>query len=317
MPSASDVHAFANLFAGRTDVLGHGHGEVTREQVLVGTYAPHLEGEGSGIGIFPLRDDGTVRFAAIDLDEPNFELARDFQMFLPGTTWIERSRSGNAHVWAFFSSACPAWVARGLMKNATESLGRKDVEIFPKQDTLAEGMVGNYINLPYHGDDRPMMDFAERGEHGNYAIPLDDFISAAQVSRINPDAWQRRAEALGIVPPEKREVSDTEFGSQPFLHDCAAYIYKNREDNPIQPGGRAAVLFHVAVQFLNYDGFETEEVRGFIDEINDAMPAPLDKREVDRIFRNAASGRYRYTGCDDPLMLEYVHPECPFAFPKN
>jgi hypothetical protein len=313
---------FCSLFVGRDDALGLGKGGVVKPgsgiladstSVNAGAYNAHVNGH-TPIGIFPLRDDGTVRFAAIDLDEPNFDLARDFQLFLPGKTWIERSRSGNAHVWAFFSEDCPAWIARGLMKHATESLDRPDVEIFPKQDALLDGMVGNYINLPCFGVDEKTDRVLERPMLNDNleAIPYHVFCSAAIEHRIDPDSWRRRCDALGIVPPAEREESQAEFGQQPLLHECAKHIIANKDTNPVRPGHRAAVLFHLSVQLLNYRDLSEEEARMLVDEVNEAGTDPVPEREVARIFRNAASGRYTFTGCDDPLMRPYVRPDCPF-----
>src|SRR5690606_30666104 len=97
---------FIELFTGRADAHGLGIGRIEKHPdhaIPVELYQLHLKGEGSGLGVFPLRADGTVLFAAIDLDEPDFKLAETLQSMLPGQTWIERSRSGNAHVWAFFT----------------------------------------------------------------------------------------------------------------------------------------------------------------------------------------------------------------------
>ena len=93
------VQQFMRLFKGRADAFGTGKGQWIKNPPTPETYLKHLEGRGHGLGIAPLLDDGTVWFAAIDLDEPNFEAAKEMQEFLGfATTWIERSRSGNAHV---------------------------------------------------------------------------------------------------------------------------------------------------------------------------------------------------------------------------
>jgi hypothetical protein len=134
---------YMRLFCGRQDAYGTGRGEVIRQQPTAAVYKNHLNGSGHGVGIFPLLDDGTVNFAAIDLDEPDFDAASSMAELLPGVTWIERSRSGNAHVWAFFNAPCEAWIARGLMREAAIAIDKPRVEVFPKQDRLLEGMVGN------------------------------------------------------------------------------------------------------------------------------------------------------------------------------
>lgn len=298
---------YMELFSGRTDAHGLGVGRIERTTPSQALYQLHLAGEGSGLGIFPLRDDGTVSFAAIDIDEPDFELARTLQNLLPGQSWIERSRSGNAHVWAFFSAPVEGWVPRGLMKFALEAVGRPNVEVFPKQDRLLPDMLGNYINLPWHGQDRPIVDV--QGE------PLDrrEWIEYAHDDRNDPESWRRRAIAVGIKPPGERPANTRAQGELGFLHDCALHILRNRETNPIREGSRNTVYFHVACQLLNYRDMSAEEALTLLHELNAAALPPAPEREVDRIFANAERSGMTATGCDDPLMAPYVLPTCPIA----
>lgn len=308
MPLAED---FATLFVGRTDAIGSGAGRIDRRPVGLPDYARHLAGRGDGIGIFPLLDDGTVHFAAIDLDQPNFEAARLMQQLLPGTSWVERSRSGNAHVWAFFSKPIEAWVPRGIMLDVLGALGFERVEVFPKQDRLLPGMVGNYINLPYHGEERPILSMPGNGDPLTPAY----FVEVALLDANDPADWRRRARTLGIVPPEAREVSDVEFGHSPILHECALYIIEGARsgERPIREGHRSAVYFNLAKQLLHWEGMTEDQAWDLVQEVNSLSPDPLPTRELRRIFRNAASGRYTSTGCDDPLMAPYVSPTCPIA----
>ena len=305
------VLTFANLFHGREDAYGLGRGEVVKRPLTLHHYAGHLRGEDTGIGVFPLRDDGTVSFAVIDLDEPDFELAALLAELLPGTQWIERSRSGNAHVWTFFAEPCPGWVARGICRRALEAVGREDVEVFPKQDLLRAGMVGNYINLPFHGDSRPIIHLPEHDGATGFNYDPEQFVMAAWDSRNDPDDWQRRAEVQGVVPPEQRTTS-AEFGEQPILHVCAEYIIEGAKsgERPIRPGHRHQVLFHLAVQLLNYVGFDQDEATELVREVNAASPTPLSSGEVQRLLRNAVTGQFTFTGCDDPVMAPYISPKC-------
>ena len=299
------------LFSGRTDRHGLGVGRSEAHPPTEELYRWHLQGEGSGLGIYPLRDDGTVSFAAIDIDQPDFETAQLLSEMLPGTTWIERSRSGNAHVWAFFREPVPGWVPRGIMKFALEAIGRPEVEVFPKQDALLEGMVGNYINLPWHGNDRPMLTAS-----GSDVEDRAGWIELAYETRNDPEDWIIRARALGITPPEERQ-STREQGELGFLHDCALHIIRNREEHPVIEGHRNAVYFHVTKQLLNYREMTEDEARTLLHELNDAADPPAPEREVDRIFNNARSGGFTGTGCDDPLMAPYVLPTCPIAHPEK
>lgn len=306
---------FSELFAGRPDAYGLGAGGVKHEQPTAGLYQAHLNGD-TPIGIFPLMDDGTVLFGAIDLDEPNFELARTMQRLLPGTSWIERSRSGNAHVWVFFAEPAPAWAVRAILRGATESLGRPEVEIFPKQDRVRPGGVGNYINLPYHGHDRPILRNLTKLDLSSPDAywTLPEFVQHADATRQDPATWVTRARRLGAKPPEEREDTG-EWGEQPVLHECAEYIITGAisGERPLRPGHRHEVLFHLACQVLNYSEFDQQEARDIINEVNASSPSPLPRHEVDRLFTNAVDGRYTFTGCDQPVMQPYVSPTCPIA----
>jgi hypothetical protein len=331
----SQVHAFAALFAGRTDAYGTGKGEWIRRRLQLSSYRHHLEGNGHGLGIAPLLDDGTVRFAAIDLDEPNFEAARELQDFLSfGTTWIERSRSGNAHVWAFFEEPIEAWIPRGVMREAIAAVGKPTVEVFPKQDQLREGMVGNYINLPYHGNRRPILrderepfddhwhpDEQAARERLATEFTLEEFLLLAESELNDPSVWRKRADWLMITPPDQRRSESVEFGTGKELHMCAEYIVANRDENPILEGHRNVVYFNLAKQLLHYEGFGRDEAWDMLTMVRDSADEQgvdhVSDSELRRIFRNAEQGQFTSTGCDDSLMLPYVHPDCPIAYPRK
>jgi hypothetical protein len=309
----TDLTLFHDLFRGRTDAIGLDVGGVQHREVTRHDYEGHLAGH-RPIGIFPMLAGNVVWFGAIDLDEPNFDLAEKMQEWLPSWSWVERSRSGNAHVWVFFEKPCAAWACRAVLRAATEAVGRRDVEIFPKQDQLKPGMVGNYINLPLFGNERPVI---TRGNQLNTAqdvwieVERSAFLEYATKKRQDPDLWARRAAHLGAKPPEDRETRD--FGTQKVLHRCASYIMDRKDSNPIRPGARHQVLFHLSKMFLNWEQATVEDALGWVRAVNEASVKPLPDNEVLRQFENAQRGEFTSTGCDDPLMAPYVDPKCPYV----
>lgn len=316
--SAVDVERFAGLFHGRTDAYGTGEGRWIKKPVTLAHYEAHLRGFGKGLGIAPLRDDGTIRFAAIDLDEPDFDAARSMQAYLPGDSFIEKSRSGNAHVWVFFAGDVLAWPVRGILKAAIEASGKSSVEVFPKQDRLypelrspARPELGNYINLPMHGDQRPLLDDTD-GPTGRH-YQLTDFLSDAYETLNDPQNWIHRAEWLQVASPDERGANRADFGSQKTLHMCAEHIIANREQNPVMQGHRNVVYFSLAKMLLNYEFMDEDEAWYFMSLVNEASPDRVDEHELRRIFNNAATKGMTSTGCDDPLMSNYIHPDCPIA----
>lgn len=307
MPTA-EAAAFQKLFDGRTDAWGTNAGGVVRGRLTQDQYQAHLAGEAS-LGVFPVRDDETVMFGAIDLDEPNFELATTLAEDLPGRQWIEQSRSGNAHVWCFFDAPLECWAAKAVLRAGCVLNGRPDVEVFPKQDGLREGMVGNYINLPYFGDSRRIL--TSPPELDRFAV-LAWFLDCAEEQRCSADEWRGRARALG-ASPEKRAQSSEIFGERNSLHLCAQHIFDHRHDNPLRVGHRAVVLFNLAKMYANCRHYDEDETFDFVNAVNEASAEPVPESEVRRFVANAFRGEFTSTGCDDPLMADYVSPDCGIA----
>lgn len=314
MTLASLQPRFAALFDGLKVAHGTGRGGWVKRPLRPEDWIDHLEGKGPGIGIGPLREDNTVAFAAIDLDEPDFEAAREMQRYIPGASWVERSRSGNAHVWVFFDKACPAWLAMGVLREATLAAGKKGVEVFPKNWDFARVEFGNYINLPYHGRDRPIL----TGGEGDYHPPmeLEWFLDNAERSRNDPDKWLVRAELMQLTPPAERKAS-AQFGTQRNLHSCAERIISG-EAGPVGHGHQNAVLFMLAKCLTNWELVDHDEALDLLvttaEDLFDPVPS---KAEIRRILGNVERAQYTSTGCDDPLVQQFSDPNCPIANPRS
>lgn len=147
---------FKALFAGATGAHGLWHpkkGPSTRRlPATEQDWLNHLTGI-CGIGMIPVRVGATCVFAAIDIDVDTIdhaELAQKVKALgLPLT--ICRSKSGGAHAYIFFEEPGKMVApVRKRMAMYAASLGYPKAEIFPKQDALLEGDVGNWINLPYY-----------------------------------------------------------------------------------------------------------------------------------------------------------------------
>ncbi|WP_088052871.1 DEAD/DEAH box helicase [Virgibacillus dakarensis] len=169
---------FKSLFKGRSDVFayrwklkngkvgyspakksGSGyHIPLTDQQIY-----DHLSGEKT-IGLYPLLLDNTCWFLVVDFDKKDWK--KDVKAFIHTCKMMkipfsmERSRSGNgAHIWIFFSEPVLARVTRKLGKillaKTKETFGNNGLNsydrLFPNQDTMPEGKLGNLIALPLQG----------------------------------------------------------------------------------------------------------------------------------------------------------------------
>lgn len=318
MTDVDTVFNFMKLFRGFPNAYGTGVGGWVHRPAEFADYMEHLDGHGNGIGIGPLLADGTCWFAAIDLDRPDFVLAQEMMSLLPGVSWLERSRSGNAHVHTFFSSTIDAWVPRGILREACAALGERGVEVFPKTDRLLPGMVGNYLNLPYFGDTRPIIAWQDDEGYKERELTAEQFAALALNNRNDPADWIKRARWMGIPSPAQRDTAKSQqFGEQPYLHMCAEHVLANRDKNPVVAGHRAVVYFTLAKQFSNWREIDHDEALTLMTEVNDASPDPIPTAELERILKNAERGEFTSTGCDDPLFAPYAHPDCPIANPKG
>jgi superfamily II DNA or RNA helicase len=126
----------------------------------------HLRGR-HVMGVYPLLDDETCWFLAIDFDKSSWQ--DDVGAFaetchaMDVPVAVERSRSGNgAHAWFFFEALVAASVARKMgCYLLTETMSRRHElsmasydRLFPNQDTMPRGGFGNLIALPLQYEPR-------------------------------------------------------------------------------------------------------------------------------------------------------------------
>ena len=112
-------------------------------------------------GVYPMLQDETCHFLAVDFDEADWQndisVFRDICIELSIPVAVERSRSGKGgHVWFFFETFVSAALARkfgtilltAAMNKRHEIQFRSYDRLFPSQDTMPKGGLGNLIALP-------------------------------------------------------------------------------------------------------------------------------------------------------------------------
>jgi len=200
------------------------------------------EGQSFVAGVYPLLQDETCYFLAIDFDKAGWQedatafLEACRRLNLPAA--LERSRSGRgAHVWIFFDEAIPAALARRLGSHLlTEAMeGRPDIgldsydRLFPNQDTMPQGGFGNLIAMPLQKRPR---DQGNSAFLDNDLVPYADqwafLASVRKIGRANVEAIaqdaERRGRILGVRLPPPDEGDDEPWTAPPSRH---------RKDPPI------------------------------------------------------------------------------------
>jgi superfamily II DNA or RNA helicase len=170
----------------------------------------HLSGE-AHLGLYPLLDGDRCWWVAADFDGPSAMLDALAYMKAARSAGVpaglEVSRSGvGAHVWVFFASPVPAELARrlgtGLLREAMGLRGQMDLSsydrLFPSQDVLPVGGVGNLIAAPLQGRSRKngatvFLDLATLEPYE------DQWAFLSTLSRMSPRELARAADRVGTV----------------------------------------------------------------------------------------------------------------------
>ncbi|NJP38632.1 DEAD/DEAH box helicase [Alkalicoccus luteus] len=174
------IQAFKRLFRGRQDVYAQRvedengskyypvkHGK--RHAPLTDSVLYHHLAGADMIGIYPLMEDQTCYFLAVDFDKGSWrkEAAHFYKTcklhgFAP---LMEVSQSGNGcHVWMFFEEAVPAAMVREagekLLRETARRLKCKQLDsfdrFFPAQSEFTGKGLGNLIALPLQGKRRKL-----------------------------------------------------------------------------------------------------------------------------------------------------------------
>ena len=143
------AETLADTFIQRWDIQarqGDDGSYISMKQPLsINDVMDHLEGKIT-LGAYLLDKDSQTRYVVFDADdEERFKSLSNLSSRLINKNipaYFEQSRRGG-HMWIFFSEPVDAGKARVFARRITE-----EVEIFPKQDRLADGP-GSLIRLPF------------------------------------------------------------------------------------------------------------------------------------------------------------------------
>ena len=135
-------------------------------QLKTGAYVPihknvgkevlskHLNGEHT-IGSYVISEDGTSTYGVIDIDgdkndlEPLKRLGETIYSLFPDFSRVlEFSGRRGYHVWIFFKNPENPKFIKELIKTRLKTLSLRNIEIFPKQDSLEGKKLGNLIKVP-------------------------------------------------------------------------------------------------------------------------------------------------------------------------
>jgi len=280
------LQTFSRVFAGRKDCLGTLQGGCVKVKLKVSHFEHHLKGIES-LGRYPLLDDGSCYWAVVDFDfkskqdrkslaEKNSKrFANELSKIGIKTTWFERSKSELIHLWLFFDDPVEAKKIRKILTHIANKLELRIangvVEIFPKQDQLDDGQVGNYVHLPYFNglnnsslETRVMID-PETFE----PVSLYDFLSEVKNTFIDPEIID--TEYKRIVDLESDSKDNTDLISLNSLNSLNSYSNSEKIIQILRPywnEGRRQELSLCLSGFLSKKGVSWDKTEEIIEGIS-------------------------------------------------
>lgn len=309
--SDATIAAFTRAFRGRENA----HGRYTplpnneRDVKTLTEPAPpelwrsHLAGQLPFLGTVPITQDNTCYWGCIDIDDDGIDLAAlegvIADLGLPLTVF--RSKSGGAHLFAFFSEPVPAKLVIEKLKEWRHALNYdknhdgREVEVFPKQATLKPSGTGNWVNLPYWNA-RDTNRYAIRN---GQPLSLEDALALIETRRIS-EATLRGMRTKRALLPTMPDPADP-FNDGP---PCLQTLHKRGWTE----GSRNLALFNIALfHKLAFEGTWREMTLEFNQK---HFSPPLPPSETDLVLDSIERHEYVYRCSDLPIEPVCQKAEC-------
>jgi len=328
MIDETTLQAFRNLFNGRTDRWGgitdkggvSNPGPVTDQH-----YRDHLEGKTS-FGCYPLLDNGTVNFFAVDLDwhdetkgKKDFNVAlkiREEFHALGIPVYIANSKSLKGfHIYGFPATPVAAADVRKICLSILTKMDMKNTEIFPKQDQTDNTVkYGNYINLPYFGNSQRKFLTVDQ-----QSLELAEALS--KIKRADPTVISEQAHKLvtqhtiaDIEKSLKQSAKGPKTPRAAKIPPCIANILKG-----VGQGMRDIAAFTLASHYLSDQNMTPDDTLIYLEKWNARNNPPLDVKDLEEKVKSADKGYD--VGCNkiknEPLLKDFCVGEQNCAYIQN
>ena len=316
------IDRFRNIFEGlnraygqfkrndsRISVKVEGKPWVEHKPLQRNLWENHLMGIGVSLGVFPLTDEGTCKWGAIDIDVDNLDyeelLTKIRKLKLPLIMF--RSKSGRAHVYLFMKNFTSAEEVRLVMRKFASKLGLADKldRIYPMQTELGEKDTGSWLNLPYFNH-----------EEGSRYAYKDDF-DAATIEEFFTMHEQYAQKSLDEYLVE--EIKTTKKVKNTNLESLFLPCHKNclkLNDNKVPSDiGRNDFLLHSLVwakraekHTKKIEEYKHLDSKGLLKHFNKKyLKEPLPEDEMEKTIFKSEDKEYKYL-CKRPKIKKYCDP---------
>jgi superfamily II DNA or RNA helicase len=252
----------------------------------------HLQGE-EVCGIYPLLQDNTSFFVAVDFDKENW---REAIRCLYSTSnkyglegYMERSRSGNGgHLWFFFEEAYPAEQSRKIMFELLRHAGiishfEKEPSfdrLFPNQDFHSGKGFGNLIALPLQGKSVNIGNTCFLNPE-TFEVYKDQWAFLETVERVSAEKLRSVYKELFTIEPSEVLVSspDSHYGHDlEIIIQNQIYLKRSQLQKKLIQFLREQLNFYnsdyLAKKHLGKSTFNTEKFFNLIEESEEEIMIP-------------------------------------------
>lgn len=286
------VKEFASLFQGSKLAHGvwrkeNGHMSTETTPAELEHYEKHLSGE-LGLGVISANEQGLCYFGAIDIDIDTIDHKDLFKRVSARSLPLAvcRSKSGGAHLYAFFKDGHPAVAVQTLLKKWAALLGfPAQTEIFPKQTKSTTLNLGNWINIPFFNASNTVR--YSMGNSGSQTI--EEFLGSIQFYTGS-------------------EKIDDKVSENLIQIDSMPPCLKTLTEEGLPPGTRNVGLFSYGVFYRK------SSPNGWADKLRyhnqNYVSPPLGSREVEALIKSLENRQYQYKCDEEPLCSHCDRKTC-------
>ena len=275
---------------GQEGLKAKGVAQTIAKEPTIELWEKHLEGK-SGLGIVPIQENGSCTWGAVDIDEYEGLDLDELSTKLPAPLVMCRTKSGGVHVYIFMRRPTGAALMRKKLTMVARALGFPTAEIFPKQEKLEPGDIGNWINMPYFNQEISTRYCMKSG----IILSSEEFLALAQDNSLDQEALV----ALNIESIHEYG-EDPEFDGAP---PCLKYFIKHG----FPKGSMNNALFSMGVfarkKFAS--GWEDK-----IWDYNMKFMGPGKYSEVAAVIRSLNKKTYVYKCKDQPCASRCDKDAC-------
>lgn len=304
------IKLFASLFISLKDayaVWDKTSPRALKKEFVRSVLKAHLKGQ-CRVGSYLIQERDKARHLIFDIDRKSRKTVRKIHRHLRKLgipNYVERSKSKGFHIWVFFESLNDAAIIRRLGHLVLATVGEDGIEIFPKQDRVTAGGLGNCIWLPLFPSD------AEKNRTVFLDKQFDPFNDQwAFLCRIKKVSSKKLRGALAALeanqPIQRFPRLEEDAVQNRRLAPCAQAILLKGVDK----GNRNIALFTLAKHLRN-TGADRAAAEELVSSANSRCRPPLDEVEVAQLVKSVFTKKYKSLGCDDTFIFSLCGNFCP------